>query len=75
MMIEESGETNPKLVEDAMTKVLEAHQILRDYAVVRHPHNLATLNCIEPKLTGGVVALVAGKVDQVRLIDNMVLGA
>jgi pantothenate synthetase len=42
---------------------------------VRHPQTLGELECVEPALTGGVIALVAGHVGPVRLIDNMLLGA
>lgn len=73
-MVEEDQETDPLAVERAMRQVLEVHHVEVDYAVVRHPHTLKPLDCIEPKLTDGVVALIAGRLDGVRLIDNMVLG-
>jgi len=44
------------------------------YTAVRHPLLLGELECIKPTLTGGVIALVAGCVGPVRLIDNMLLG-
>lgn len=72
--IERCGETDPAEVESSMQQVLEAHQVEPDYAVVRHPATLVELDCLEPELTGGVVALVAGRVDSVRLLDNTVLG-
>lgn len=75
MLVEDSGEADPAVVERAMRQVMEAHHVDVDYAVVRHPHTLATLDCLEPALTGGVVALVAGRLGKVRLIDNMLLGA
>ena len=74
MLVEEEGETDPKAVEDAMAEALAAHQAEVDYAVVRHPATLKPLDILEPSLTGGVVALVAARVDSVRLIDNRLLG-
>ncbi|GAB4192047.1 MAG: pantoate--beta-alanine ligase [Phycisphaeraceae bacterium] len=73
-MVEQEGETDPSLVEDAMVSVMRAHQVDVNYSAIRHPATLAKLECIEPKLTGGVVALVAGRVGPVRLIDNMLVG-
>ena len=74
-MIEQDGETDPEAVEQAMQTVMRSHQIEIGYAVVRHPQTLGELACIEPALTGGVIALIAGQLGQVRLIDNMLLGA
>ncbi len=74
LMIEDAGETDPAAVEQAMRRTLEAHQVAPDYAVIRHPRRLTPLDSIAPELTGGVVALVAGRVGMVRLIDNMVVG-
>ncbi len=73
-LVEEDGETDPQAVEQAMRSVMESHQVRVGYAVVRHPKTLSELSCIEPVLTGGVIALVAGQVGKVRLIDNMLLG-
>lgn len=73
-MVEQEGETDPSLVEDAMVSVMQAHQVDVNYAAIRHPTTLARLECIEPRLSGGVVALVAGRVGPVRLIDNMLVG-
>lgn len=73
-LIEEEGETNPGAVESAMRQVLLSHHIAPDYAVVRHPRTLGELDAITPAVTGGVVALIAGKLGNVRLIDNMVIG-
>ncbi len=72
-LVEDAGEIDPHAVEAAMRRVLEAHRLKVDYAAVRHPLTLAQLDCIEPSLTGGVAALVAAHLDQVRLIDNMLL--
>ena len=72
-LVEQSDETEPTRVESAMQQVLQSHHVTVDYAVVRHPLTLMPLDCLEPALTGGVVALVAGRVGDVRLIDNMLL--
>ena len=74
LLVEEGGEVDPSVVESAMRQVLVAHQAKVDYAVVRHPHTLGPLDCLEPALTGGVVALVAARVAGVRLIDNEEIG-
>jgi pantoate--beta-alanine ligase len=73
MLVEQAGEVNPQRVEDAMSQIMRAHHFEVDYATVRHPRTLAKLDCIEPAVTGGVVALVAGRMGPVRLLDNMVL--
>jgi pantoate--beta-alanine ligase len=74
-LVEQEGETDPAAVEAAMRGVLGSHHVdAVDYAVVRHPQTLAELDCIEPQLTGGVVALIACRLGPVRLIDNLVLG-
>ncbi len=71
----DAGETDPEVVAKAMVQNMQAHQVEVDYAEVRHPTTLQPLDIIEPALTQGVVALVAGHVGQTRLIDNMLLGA
>lgn len=73
-LVEEDGESDPQAVEQAMRSVMESHQIEVGYAAIRHPKTLGELSCIEPGLTGGVIALVAGQVGAVRLIDNLLLG-
>ncbi len=73
-LVEERGEPDPAAVEAAMRMVLQAHKLNVQYAALRHPQTLGKIDAIEPALTGGVVALIAAKVDDVRLIDNMVLG-
>lgn len=73
-LVEEDGETDPQAVEQAMSAVMESHQVEVGYAAIRHLKTLGELSCIEPGLTGGVIALVAGQVGSVRLIDNMLLG-
>lgn len=72
-LIEVDGETDPGAVERTMQTILRAHHIDPQYAVVRHPSTLRPIDCIEPELTGGVVALIAGVLDNIRLIDNMLL--
>lgn len=74
VLVEKIGQTNPCVVEASMRQTMAARQIQVDYAVVRHPRTLMELDRIEPKRTDGVVALVAGRVDGLRLIDSMVLG-
>ncbi len=74
-LVADLGETDPAVVEAAMRQVLESHQFTVDYAVVRHPQTLARLDCLEPALTGGVVALIAARTAGVRLIDNLLIGA
>ena len=72
-MINEADETDPAIIEHAMRQVMTAHHVAIDYAAVRHPLTLAKLEHIDPALTGGVVALVAGTVGPVHLIDNLLL--
>jgi pantoate--beta-alanine ligase len=74
-LVEDDGESDQRAIEDAMRQVLESHRLAVDYAVVRHPRTLAAMDCVEPSLSGGVVALLAARLDQVRLIDNMMLGS
>lgn len=74
-LIEEEGETSPSAVEEAMTTILKAHRIDPQYAVIRHPRTLLPMDAIAPSLTGGAVALIAGLLDDVRLIDNMLIAA
>jgi len=74
-LVEQDGESDPQAVEQAMRSVMRSHHIEVDYAAVRHPQTLGGLECIEPALTGGVIALIAGRLGQVRLIDNMLLGS
>ena len=74
-LVEDDAETDPDAVETAMEQVMMAYHVEPQYAVIRHPQTLAELDCIEPALTGGVIALVAGRVGETRLIDNMLLAA
>jgi pantoate--beta-alanine ligase len=64
------GETDPQVVESIMLDTLRAHQVEPDYAVVRHRRSLADLDYIDANSN---VALVAGRVGGVRLIDNLLL--
>lgn len=75
LLIEKSAETDPQAVSTAMSQTMSAYHIEPDYAQVRHPVTLAKLDIIEPRLTGGVVALVAGRLGGVRLIDNALIAA
>jgi len=68
-----AGELAPEPIEGAMRQVMASRRLQVDYAVVRHPRTLAPLDCIEPEVTGGVVALVAGRVGGVRLLDNLLI--
>lgn len=74
MQMIENGESDPIIIERTMQQVMTAHHVAVDYAVLRHAHTLRELDSINTAVTGPVVALVAGKVGNVRLIDNMVMG-
>ena len=73
MLVQTAGETDPEAVERAMQQTMTAHGIDVDYAAIRHPTTLAQLDSVDPCLTGGLVALVAGRLRNVRLIDSMLL--
>jgi len=73
-LVECGGESDPNRVEAAMTQILTSYRVDIDYAVVRHRQFLVALDCLEPKISNGVAALVAGWVGGVRLIDSMILG-
>lgn len=68
-LIQDDGEADPEVVEAAMARSLVAHSIEPDYAVIRHPHTLRPLDTID----GQVVALIAGRLGQIRLLDNLVV--
>lgn len=68
-MVVDDGETDPQVVEEAMVQVLRAHQIQPDYTAVVHPNTLMALDSLDRE----VVALVAGRLGPVRLLDNMLL--
>lgn len=65
----DDGETDPAIVEAAMRHTMEAHSVTVDYAVIRHPDKLTELDAI----VGPAIALVAGRVDDIHLIDNAVV--
>ncbi len=65
-LIADDGEADPAVVERAMLQTLEAHHIRPDYAAVRHPHSLQPIDSIDRP----VVALIAGQLEGVRLLDN-----
>jgi pantoate--beta-alanine ligase len=69
-LIETEGEPDPAAVEQAMHDTIAAHQLAPDYAAIRHPHTLAPLATIDRP----VVALVAGRLGSVRLLDNALIG-
>jgi pantoate--beta-alanine ligase len=68
-LIEADGETDPAIIERAMQQTLMAHKIEPDYCAVRHPETLAPLDMVQPP----TVALIAGRLDGVRLLDNLVI--
>ena len=74
MLVEVAGETNPRCVETAMRETLLAHATKVDYAVLRDSRTLNELDCIEPALSHGVVALIAAYLGHTRMIDCMELG-
>lgn len=68
-MIKEDGHLDPSAVESAMAQALAAHHIQPDYAALRDPRTLAPLDTIDRP----VVALVAGRLGPVRLLDNLLI--
>ena len=56
--------------ESEMLRVLARHQLLVEYAVIRAPDTLLPIENFEPKLKSGARALIAARLDGVRLIDN-----
>ncbi|MEM1107804.1 MAG: pantoate--beta-alanine ligase [Planctomycetota bacterium] len=67
----EDGEPDPAAIEAMMRDVIRAHHIEVDYAAVRHATSLGELDSVLPDES---VALVAGRVGGVRLLDNTLLG-
>lgn len=65
------GEPDPDAIEAMMRDVMQAHQIKVDYAAVRHARTLGKIDSVMPDET---VALVAGRLGPVRLLDNVVFG-
>lgn len=70
-LITREGETDPAAVERAMHDTIAAHHLAPDYAAIRHPDTLAALATIDRP----VVALVAGRLGHVRLLDNALIEA
>ena len=69
-LIEQGGETDPHAVEQAMADTITAHHLRLDYAAIRHPDTLSGLELIDRP----VVALVAGRLGETRLLDNTLIG-
>ena len=68
-LIEEDGETDSANLERAMEQTLLAHKIEPDYCAIRHPDTLAEMDIVQPP----VVALIAGRLGGVRLLDNLII--
>lgn len=66
----EDGTTDPAELEAVMSDIMKTHHVEVQYAAVRHARSLAELDTVIP---GETIALVAGKVGDVRLIDNQPL--
>lgn len=66
------GVLEPQTIERAMRMQMQAHDVSVDYAAVRGAHDLCELDVINTQLMP-VVCLVAGRVGQTRLIDNVVV--
>jgi len=69
-----AGHTEPETIEHAMRLMMETHEVAVDYAVVRDARTLQPVDLINPAVEP-VVCLVAGRVDSVRLIDNLLPSA
>lgn len=65
-LIVDNGESDPAVIERAMTQTLIAHKIEPDYCAVRHPETLEAMDAV----TAPAVALIAGRLGSVRLLDN-----
>ncbi len=74
-LIEADIESQPEALERAMRTIMESHGVQPDYAVIRDPMTFQPVREIDVASLGPVTALVAGRVDQVRLIDNLIIGA
>lgn len=73
VMVRDQGESDPAAVEAAMARTITAHHMEVDYAVVRHARTLAKVECVDPDAGDGVAAILAARIDGVRLIDNAIL--
>ncbi|MHC4994732.1 MAG: pantoate--beta-alanine ligase [Planctomycetota bacterium] len=70
----EAGEEDPRAVETLMRREMEIHGVEVDYAVVRYARTLAEMDSINPNLAP-LVCLVAGRLGDIRLIDNTLINA
>lgn len=68
-LIEIDGESDPAVIERAMQQTLIAHKIEPDYCAIRNPDTLDALDIVCPP----IVALIAGRLDGVRLLDNLLI--
>lgn len=68
-MIETDGETDPTILERAMEQTLVAHHIEPDYCAIRDADTLGSMEIVRPPS----VALIAGRLDDVRLLDNLII--
>lgn len=69
----DDNETDPAVIESAMAQVLKMHHMEVDYAVIRDATTLTEVDSVNPSIEP-VVSLIAAKLGNVRLIDNMVFG-
>ncbi len=67
------GEMDPAVVENAMSRIIRAHHMDVEYAALRHPMTLRALDSVDLSMIGSAVALVAGRMGSVRLLDNRVI--
>ncbi len=72
-LVEQEDRADPAGLERAMSQTMAEHDMQIDYAVLRHPQTLALLPQIDAQGVGAV-ALVAGRVASVRLVDSMLIG-
>lgn len=68
-MIQDDGHLEPAPIEAAMRQTLLAHRVEPDYAAIRHPQTLEPVDVIDRS----VVALIAGRLGPVRLLDNLII--
>lgn len=68
-LIEDDGETDPAIIERAMEQTLVMHKIEPDYSAVRHPETLCEMDIVQSP----AVALIAGRLGGVRLLDNLLI--
>lgn len=66
-----SGECDARSILGEMRRVLKAEPRIKvDYVAIVNPVHFETVN----RITKGVIALVAARIDRIRLIDNAILG-